>query len=91
MSPTLFDVLVDAVVWYWYEDVMEDVTNVNTGLRSDDVGCLASLFYADDGNDTYDYCPVDEAMEVCKLFLIQVYIAWRRQHNILTYVEKRTI
>ena len=41
-------------------------------------------------NDTYVYCPADEAMKFCKLRPIQVYIA-RRRHNIKTYVVKRPI
>ena len=49
MSLTLFNVLVDAVVWKWLADVMEDMTATNAGLQGDNVGCLSSLFYADDG------------------------------------------
>ena len=47
--PTLFNVLVDAVVRKWLADVMEDMTAANTGLQGDNVGHLSSLFYADDG------------------------------------------
>ena len=32
MSPTFFNVIVDAVIRKWYADVMEDVTAANTGL-----------------------------------------------------------
>ena len=49
MSPTLFNVLVDAVVRKWLVDVMDDMTLANAGFQSDDVGRLSSLFCADDG------------------------------------------
>ena len=49
VSPTLFNVLVDAVVRKWLADVMDDMTAANTGFKGDDVGRLSSLFYADDG------------------------------------------
>ena len=49
MSPTLFNVLVDAVVRKWLADVMDDMTAANTGFEGADVGWLSSLFYADDG------------------------------------------
>ena len=49
MSPTLFNVLVDTVVRKWLADVMDDITAVIAGLQSDDIGCMSSLFYADDG------------------------------------------
>ena len=49
MSPALFDVIMDEVIRKWYTGVMEDVTAANTGLSGDNVGHLASLFYADDG------------------------------------------
>ena len=39
-------------------------------------------------NGTYWYCPADEAMRICKLHPIQVYIAQRRQ-KVLAYVVKR--
>ena len=48
VSPTLFNDLMDGVVQKWYEDVMENITTANTRLRGNNVGCLASLFYADD-------------------------------------------
>ena len=48
VSPTLFNVLVDAVVRKWWVDVMNDMTIASTGLQGDDAGRLASLFYADD-------------------------------------------
>ena len=41
-------------------------------------------------NGTYEYCSADEAMRICKLSPIQVYIARRRQ-TILAYVVKRPI
>ena len=41
-------------------------------------------------NGTYRYCPTDEAMKICKLSPIQVYIAKRRQ-TVLAYVVKRLI
>ena len=41
-------------------------------------------------NGTYLYCPADEAMKICKLRPIQVYIARRRQ-TVLAYVAKRPI
>ena len=41
-------------------------------------------------NGSYWYCPADEAMKICKLSSIQVYIARRRQ-NVLAYVVKRPI
>lgn len=43
MLPLLFNVLVDAVVHYWYSIVME------TMVKGDAVGDRTSLFYADDG------------------------------------------
>ena len=49
MSSTLFNVLVDAVVRKWLADVMDNMTAANSGLQGDDVGCLSSLFYANDG------------------------------------------
>ena len=49
LLPTLFNVLVDTVVRKWLADVMLDMITANTGLRGDDVGCFASLLYADDG------------------------------------------
>ena len=39
---------------------------------------------------TYWYCPADEAMRICKLNPIQVYIARRRQ-MVLVYIVKRPI
>ena len=48
MYHTLFNVLVDAVVRKWLADVMDNMTAANLGLQGDDVGCLSSLFYADD-------------------------------------------
>ena len=47
MSPTLFNVLVDAVVRKWLADVMDNITAANTGLQGDDLGRMSSLFYAD--------------------------------------------
>ena len=41
-------------------------------------------------NGTYWYCPADEAMRICKLSPIQVYISRRRQ-TVLAYVMKRPI
>ena len=41
-------------------------------------------------NGTYLYCPADEAMKICKLSPIQVYIA-RRKQTVLAYVGKRPI
>ena len=41
-------------------------------------------------NGTYQYCSADEAMRICKLSPIQVYIARRRQ-TVLAYVVKRPI
>ena len=49
MFPTLFNVIVDAVIRKWYTDVMDAVTAVNIGLSGDKFGRLASLFYTDDG------------------------------------------
>ena len=49
VSPTLFNVLVDAVVRKWLADVMEDMTATNAGFQGADIGWLFSLFYADDG------------------------------------------
>ena len=49
VSPTLFNVLVDAVVRKWLVDVMEDMTVANADFQGDNVGRLSSLFYADDG------------------------------------------
>lgn len=43
LSPLLFNVLVDAVVRYWYSIVME------TMAKGDAVGDRTSLFYADNG------------------------------------------
>ena len=39
-------------------------------------------------NDTYWYCPDDEAMRICKQRSIQVYVSLRR-HTIMTKVVKR--
>ena len=49
MSPTLFNVLVDAVVRKWLADVMDNMTAANTGFEGDKVGRLSLLFYADNG------------------------------------------
>ena len=49
MSPTLFNVLVDAVVRKWLADVMEDMSTAHPGFQGADVGRLSSLFYADNG------------------------------------------
>ena len=49
MSPTLFNVLVDAVVQKWLVDVMDNITTAIAGLQGDDVGCMSSLFNANDG------------------------------------------
>ena len=49
VSPTFFNVLVNAVVRKWWIDVMDDMTTANTGLQGDNVGRMTSLFYADDG------------------------------------------
>ena len=49
VSPTLFNVPVDAVVRKWWAGVMDDMTIANTGLQGDNVGRLASLFYTNDG------------------------------------------
>ena len=49
MSPTFFNVLVDAVVRKWLADVMDNMTTVSAGLRGGDVGRMSSLFYANDG------------------------------------------
>ena len=47
--PTLFNVLVDTVVRKWWADVMDEMATVNSGLQGDDVGCMSSLFNANDG------------------------------------------
>ena len=49
MSPTLFHILVDAVVRKWLAGVMDDMTTASSGLQGDDVSCMFSLFYADNG------------------------------------------
>ena len=49
VSPTLFNVLVDVVVRKWWTDVMDDMTTTNSGLQGDDVVCMSSIFYANDG------------------------------------------
>lgn len=49
VSPTLFNVIMDAVIWKLNVDVMEDVTVENTGLSGDNICCLVSLFYVGDG------------------------------------------
>ena len=49
VSPILFNVLVDAVVRKWLADVMDNMAAANSGLQADNVGCVSSLFYADDG------------------------------------------
>ena len=41
VSPTLFNLLVDAVVRKWWEDIMDDMIIANTGLQGDDTGRLA--------------------------------------------------
>ena len=49
MSPTLFNVLVDVLLQKWWADIMDDMTTANAGLQGDDVGCMSSLSYANDG------------------------------------------
>ena len=50
MSPTLFNILVNAVVRKWLADVMDNINTANSeGLQGDDVSCMTSLFYTDDG------------------------------------------
>ena len=49
VSPSLFNVLVDAVVRKWWVDAIDDMTIANTGLQGNNIGRLSSLFYADDG------------------------------------------
>ena len=49
MPPTLFNVIVDAVIRKFYTDVMDNIIAANTGLSGDNVSCLTSLLYADDG------------------------------------------
>ena len=70
MSPTLFNVLVDAVVRKWWADVMDDMTIANTGLQGDNAGRLASLFYADDGAiGSKDHDWLQNAIQhLCNLF-----------------------
>jgi hypothetical protein len=41
-------------------------------------------------NGTFEYCPVDEALGMCHLRPVQVYIA-QRQARILAHVERRPI
>ena len=49
MSPTFFNVLVDAVVRKWLADVMDDIESAIEGLQGDDASRMASLFYANNG------------------------------------------
>ena len=49
MSPTLFNKLVDTVVRKWLTDVIDNMTTASAGLQDDNVGCMSSLFYANDG------------------------------------------
>ena len=70
VSSTLFNVLVDAVVWKWLADVMKNMTSANTGLQGDNVGCMSSLFYTDDGlNGSKDHEWLQNATQhLCNLF-----------------------
>ena len=43
VSPTLFNVIVDAMIREWYADVMDNVTAGNTGLSGDNVGCFMQM------------------------------------------------
>ena len=45
---TLFNKLVDAVVRKRLADVIDDMTTARIGLQGDSVGCMSSLFYAND-------------------------------------------
>ena len=49
VSPTFFNVLVDAVVQKWLADVMEDMTATLAGLQGNDVSRMLSLFYDNNG------------------------------------------
>ena len=70
MSPTLFNVIVDAVIWQWYEDVVEDITTKNKSLGCNNIDYLASLFYADDGavGSLDPVCIQNENQHLCNLF-----------------------
>ena len=48
MFPTMFNVLVDAVMRKWLTDVMDNITVAITELQGDDVSGISSLFYAND-------------------------------------------
>ena len=45
---TLFNVLVDSVVWHWLSMTLEDVTVIHDGLVHE-VGRSLEILYADDG------------------------------------------
>ena len=49
VSPTLFNILLDTVVRKWLVDVMDDMTTARADLWGDNIGCMSSLFYANDG------------------------------------------
>ena len=49
VSPTLFNILVDAVVRKWLVDTMDDMTTASAVLQGDNVGRMSSLFYAHNG------------------------------------------
>ena len=48
VSPTLFNILIDAVMRKWLADGMDVMTTANTGLQGDNIGCMSSLLYTDD-------------------------------------------
>ena len=48
ISPTLFNVLIDAVVRKWLADDTDDMIITSTGLQGDNTGCIFSLCYAND-------------------------------------------
>ena len=47
LSPTIFNVVVDAVVWHWVHRIMEDAEA--QGETGQEGRHQAALFYADDG------------------------------------------
>ena len=70
VSPTLFNVLVDAVVQKWWADVMDDMTTANSGLQGDDVGCMSLLFYTNNsaiGSKDHEWLQ-NTTQHLCNLF-----------------------
>ena len=81
-----------AVLLYGLETWLWTSSMLNTIRGSHQRSCrrLADKRPKSQQNGTYWYCPADEAMRICKLIPIQVYIA-RRRKAVLAFVVKRPI